>query len=71
MQVKDLIEELQKHNPEAEVHVSNDRGYYEYTMNVSCSNAEATFNEDTDEWTDPPECDGSCQSGGPVVLEVD
>lgn len=40
MIVRDLIELLSQHDPEAEVHVANDRGYYEYLGCPSCVDEE-------------------------------
>jgi hypothetical protein len=67
VKVKDLIQILQQHDPEAEVHVCNDRGYYEYVGGAACADQDAwleealskmTEEEEDDPWPDPPECDG-------------
>jgi hypothetical protein len=86
MTVKDLIESLSQHDPEAEVHVANDRGYYQYLGCASCVDDEAFHDEwckslkklsDEEhdaalegEWPESPICDGSCKVG-PVVIWVD
>ena len=81
MLVKDLIEILKQHNPEAEVHVVNDRGYYDCLFGAACLDTEAwqheamkgMTDEEIDEkgWPEPPDCDGSCHRGSPVVIPVD
>lgn len=80
MKVKDLINLLKKHDSEAEVHISNDRGYYKYLGCPSCvdkeewlaSNSHEGSDEESDDYVypEPPLCDGSCKIG-PVVIEVD
>ncbi len=81
MLVKDLIELLQQHNPDAEVHVCNDRGYYEYVGEATCSDKEAfeekwfaendLDDEDDGFWPEAPDCDDSCKNNSPVVIYVD
>lgn len=71
MTIKDLIEALQEHNPEAEVHVSNDRGYYESICSVSCYDFKDVFDEETEEYVEGPQCDDSCRKNDPVILFVD
>lgn len=76
MNIKSLIEELKKHNLDSEVHICNDRGYYQYITNVVCHDQQARWVEEEDDeeeggfWEEPPSCDGSCKKG-PVVLTVD
>jgi hypothetical protein len=80
MKIKELIELLQKHDHEAEVHFWGHMGYYTTVSGCSCVDDLAHYEAWLAEFGGatticdppcPPECDGSCSRKQAVVLSVD
>ena len=77
MKIKDLITELAKHDPNADVHLCSGTGFVRPDFLVSCIDMVAYYEElddmDPDDplydnpWPDPPACDGSCKSHAVVL----
>ncbi len=63
MKIKDLIIELQKHNPEADVHLCSGTGLVCTDFIVSCVDMMSYYEdlEEEEECPHPPACDGSCK----------